>query len=199
MASLVVSHLSNFKWKLPPSSAGIDMSGYYHEMFLRGKPFLARSIKKKDKTSDPGDLKIRETTPKLYLWPVLPQTKPENGTQKYRAATGKREDNQLLDRDEQAVSRSTDLINSLMQVSQEPYEMIRHATQLQTQQMSVLLHACPQNQQLPLNTSVLHRSLSTMEHTNTPRTQPQLAMILQQLQQPDRQRDINDFPMFPLL
>jgi hypothetical protein len=175
------------------------MGGYYHEMFLRGKSFLARSIKKKDKTSGEGDLKTREITPKLYLWPVLPPTKLENGTQKYGAATGKREDNQLLSHDEQAVSRPTDLINSLMQVSQEPYEIIRHATHLQTQHMPALLHACPQTQQRTLNAAALHRSVSTMEHTNiVPQTQSQLAMILQQLQQPDMQRDTSAFPMFML-
>jgi hypothetical protein len=61
-------------------SSGSEKGGYYHELFLRGKGFLSRSIIRADKkeTGSKGSRKATASeNPAFYEFPFLPESNPK--------------------------------------------------------------------------------------------------------------------------
>jgi len=51
---------------------GPDQGGYYHELFLRGKPYLCRHINRRTKATKRSAAVICQKEPEFYIMPVLP-------------------------------------------------------------------------------------------------------------------------------
>lgn len=69
------------------SVAGPDTGGYYHELFLRGRPFLAKYIYR-FKGRRRGLPKPPKNLPNLYAWPPLPHSDASGARSKIPAAFG---------------------------------------------------------------------------------------------------------------
>lgn len=67
--------------KLSYAFLGPDKTGYYHELFLRGKRFLATNIKRKTvKRKQSGKCKLTAKEPNFYLLPFLPLNDVQSGS-----------------------------------------------------------------------------------------------------------------------
>jgi hypothetical protein len=69
--------------------AGRDKGGYYHELFLRSKQFLAQRIQRiKIKGNGARKPSSPETEPRFYRAPFLPSTKSETPTRNNEVSAG---------------------------------------------------------------------------------------------------------------
>ena len=161
---------------------GRDKGAYYHEMFLRGKAFLAKQIKRvKIKGQGPRKPNRPETEPNFYTMKSMPQTNAMLGQQSLngRAANAfdasSLETSRMLQRQQQQLmwQHSAPPVFPLVQSTQ-PHPFLQsassqHATSLQLiQQQQLLRQAMMSNLSNPLLNSSLGRAAALPQFAVNP-------------------------------